>query len=270
MSGWIGGWTNGWAGSGAAAAPVSGMEIVADRAEMDAYAADPGTLVYNEALDRVYQRVDMGSFNLWLPLQMLLKADGTQYTPVVAQDVDGNDLHVYGGMTVPGSWPQIGTYTVNADHVVFDGVVYPNSASTAEKFILVLDMYDVPPAGAAGSAIAGCLGGSVRGGTSRVTGVRFTDGGTVPYPIDIGHYSASTTSLGAATYAAGDVLEVLADMRSDDGVTYLLSGSRGPGPATKRSLLLSGTRFFEVGALNASAAPVSGFKVRRAIQIDLT
>jgi hypothetical protein len=210
---------------------------------------------------------DLGGRNLWLLDRWVRKTDGTLYTTSIGQDVDENELDVYGGMTIPGTWPAIGTQTVNSDHVVFNGVVYPNSASTVEKYILYLEMYDNPPTGTTLSGMAGLLGGSILGGTSRVTGIKFASSGAGS-ALDMGHYSASQALGGTATFTLGKPVECFVDLSGTDALSIVKSGKGEI--ITKRSSILTGTRFFEVGAIDGSANAINNFKVKRAVFIELS
>jgi hypothetical protein len=246
----------------------AGIQSVDTYTDLAGITASPGAQRYVVDEAEVRTLIDVDG-EMWVRDRFIRKADGTLYTQALGLDVDGNKLDIYGGMTVPGTWPTIGTYTVNSDHVVFNGVVYPDSAVTAERYLLWLDMYEAPPSSVTGAGLAGLLGGNVRGGTSRITGIRFTDGSVTPQPLDIGHYSATQALAGGATWGAGYAVECLVDLSGADEVTELACG-RGPGVVTKRSSILTGTRFFECGAINGSAAGINGFKVRRACLITLT
>lgn len=252
--------------SGGAPAGIASVDTVVDLAGLT---ASPGDQRYVEEEGEVRTLIDCGPFNVWMRDRHCRKADGTLYDAALGLDDNANPLHVYGGMTIPGTWPSIGTQTVNADHVVLNGVVYPNSAVTASRYVLWLEMHEAPPVSSSGTGLSGLIGASTVGGTVRITGTRFTNGGANPVPVDIGHYSASQTQAGAATYQAGYPLECLVDLSSADAVSEVVCG-RGPGAVTKRSSMLTGTGFWEVGALTSGGTAINGFKVKRAALITLT
>lgn len=257
----------------AQAASVGGIQTVSSIEALLAMSGTDGQQVYvsPEGGTRTYYDFDGPGGGVWLRDSMCRRSDGTRYTGTIPVDGSGNALDVYGGMTdYMSGWPKIGTYSIEADHVVFNGVVYPAPVTTASRLLLYLMMHEAPPASSAGSGIFGFLGSSTVGGTTYISGIRFTNGAASPYPLDIGHYGTSQALLGAATHVTGRPIEALLDYSSDTAVSWVQGDGPARGPATKRTSILTGTNYFEVGALDSGVNPVSGFKVKRAVMITLT
>lgn len=252
-------------------APVpSGLASVADFSALAGLSVSVGTQVYVESEAGTRTLCAVGAFSLWLRDVWIRKTDGTLYTRTIAQASTGEDLHLYAGMsdTVSG-WPLIGTYNITADYVEVNGVLYPNSASTAERVYLYAEMYAAPPAGDPTAGFCGVMAGSNRGGTKRSVGVRFADTSS-PYGLRLGIFGNSFAELGASESVLGRPIELLMDLSSDDALTQGTGDGRGPGRLVKRSTIPTVQRLFEVGALDSGINPVSGFRVKRVIQIDLS
>ena len=253
-------------------APVpSGLASVADFSALAGLSVSVGTQVYVESEAGTRTLCAVGAFSLWLRDAWIRKADGTLYTRTIAQASTGEDLHLYAGMsdTVSG-WPLIGTYDLsNPAYVEVNGVLYPNSASTAERVYLYAEMHSAPPAGDPTAGFCGVMAGSNRGGSTRSVGVRFADTSS-PYGLGLGIFGNSFAELGASESVLGRPIELLMDLSSDDALTQGTGDGRGPGLLVKRSTIPTVQRLFEVGALDSGINPVSGFRVKRVIQIDLT
>lgn len=252
---------------------AGGIETVASIEALLAMSGTDGQQVHvtPEGGTRTFYGLDSPAGGVWLRDSMCRKSDGSRYTGAIPVDGSGNDLDVYGGMTdYMTGWPKIGTYSIEDDHVAFDGVVYPAPATTSARLVLYLLMHAAPPASSAQSGIFGFLGSSTVGGTTYISGVKFTDGSSSPYPLGIGHYGASQALLGAGSHVTGRPIEALLDYSSDDAVSWVQGDGPRRGPQTKRTSILTGTNYFQVGALNSSVVAVAGFKVKRAVMITLT
>lgn len=254
-----------------ALAPIaSGVASVGTFSDLAGLGASVGTQVYVEDEGGTRTLCAVGAFSLWLRDAWVRKADGTLYTLAIDTASTGEDLHLYAGMgdTISG-WPLIGTYTINADYVEINGVLYPNSASTAERVYLYAEMYAAPPAGNPTTGFCGVMAGSNRGGSTRSLGVRFTDT-TSPYGLGLGIFGSSIAYGGASESVLGRPVELMMDLSSNDALSQAMGDGRGPGLVIKRSSIPGTQRLFELGALDSGASPISGFRVKRAIQIGLS
>ena len=249
----------------------SGIASVEDFAALAALSLPVGTQVYVESEAGTRTLCAVGAFSLWLRDAWVRKTDGTLYTRAIAQASTGEDLHLYAGMsdTISG-WPKIGTYDLsNPAYVELNGAVYPNSASTAERVYLYAEMYSAPPAGDPSAAFCGFTVGTFRGGSPAYMGIKFSDT-TSPYGLHLGVFGSSVAYGGSSESALGRPVEMLMDLSSADALTQGMGDGRGPGLVIKRSSLDTGQRYAEAGALDSGVGPVSGFRIKRAIWIDLT
>lgn len=256
-----------WTSGGGAGAGILSVGTFSDLA---ALGASVGTQVYVEDEGGTRTLCAVGAFSLWLQDRLVRKADGSLYARAVGQASTGEDLHLYAGMvdTISG-WPKIGTYNITADYVELNGAVYPNSASTAERVYLYAEMYSAPPAGDPSAAFCGFTVGTFRGGSPAYMGIKFSDT-TSPYGLHLGVFGSSVAYGGSSESTLGRPVEMLMDLSSNDALTQGMGDGRGPGLVIKRSSLDTGQRYAEAGALDSGVNPVSGFRIKRAIWIDLT
>ena len=251
------------------ASGIASVDTFSDLAGLDAAV---GTQVYVEDEGGTRTLCAVGAFSLWLRDAWVRKTDGTLYTCTPATDTEGtpNDLHLYAGMSaVPAAWPIIGTASVTANYVELNGVVYPDSASTAERCYLYLELYAAPPHGHAAEGFCGIMAGSNRGGTTRSLGVKFT-GTSSPYGLALGIFGNSIAEGGSSSSVLGCPVEALIDLSAAGALSQGMGDAREPGLVVRRQTITTTQRFFEVGALDAGASAVNGFRLIRAIQIDLT
>lgn len=255
-----------------ALAPIaSGVASVGTFSDLAGLGAAVGTQVYVEDEGGTRTLCAVGAFSLWLRDAWVRKSDGSIYTRTIDTASTGEDLHLYAGMsdTISG-WPIIGTYDLsNPAYVELNGVVYPNSASTAERVYLYAEMYAAPPAGDPTTGFSGVMAGSNRGGSIRSLGVRFTDTSS-PYGLGLGIFGTSIAYGGASGSVLGRPVELLMDLSSNDALSQAMGDGRGPGLVLKRSSIPGSQRLFELGALDSGANPISGFRVKRVIQIGLS
>ncbi len=253
-------------------ASEGGVRVVATFSALAGLIASVGDQVYVEDEAQLRTLVDVEGVELWLLDAWVRKADGTLYTATIAQDTEGtpNDLHLYAGMpSVPAAWPILGTSDVtNPAYVQLNGAVYPNSASTATRCYLYLEMYAAPPFGDPTAGFCGIMAGSNLGGTTRSLGVKFTDTSS-PYGLALGIFGTSIAYGGSSESVTARPVEALIDLSDAAALSCAVGNGRVPGLVISRSQIPATQRFFEVGALDAAANPVNGFRLRRAIQIDL-
>lgn len=251
----------------------AGIQSVANFAALEGLIADVGTQVYVTNEGQTRSLVDVEGVELWLLDAWVRKADGTLYTATIAQDTEAtpNDLHLYAGMpSVPAAWPMLGTSDVtNSAYVELNGAVYPNSASTATRCYLYLEMYAAPPFGDPTAGFCGIMAGSNSSGTTRSLGVKFTDTSS-PYGLALGIFGTSIAHGGSSESVTARPVEALLDLSDAAALSCAVGDGRVPGLVIRRSLIPTTQRLFEVGALDAAANPVSGFRLKRAIQIDLS
>lgn len=255
----------------ALAPAASGITSVATFSALAGLGASVGTQVYVEDEGGTRTLCAVGAFSLWLRDALVRKSDGTLYDRAIDTASSGEDLHLYGGMsdTISG-WPIIGTYTINADYVEINGVLYPNSASTAKRVYLYAEMHAAPPAGDPTAGFCGVMAGSNLGGSTRSLGVRFTDT-TSPYGLGLGIFGTSIAYGGSSESVLGRPVELLMDLSSAAALSMAVGDGRGPGLAVKRSIIPGSQRLFEVGALASDGVtPISGFRIKRVVQIALT
>lgn len=255
-------------------AGTAGIASVASFSDLAALTPTVGDqrFVEDEGEVRTYCAVGGGGLALWLRDAWVRKSDGTLYTCTPATDTEGtpNDLHLYAGMSaVPAAWPIIGTASVTANYVELNGVLYPNSASTAERCYLYLELYAAPPYGHASDGFCGIMAGSNRGGTTRSLGVKFT-GTSSPYGLALGIFGTSIAEGGSSSSVLGRPVEALIDLSAAAALSQGVGDGREPGLVVRRQTIHTTQRLFEVGALDAGASAVNGFRLIRAIQIDLT
>lgn len=245
----------------------SGVLTASTFAALAGLSAAVGTQVYIQSEAETRTKSQIGARELWLRDRWIRKADGSLYTRTVSQSSGGRSLQIYAGMPSMPAFSQIGTHTITADYVLLNGVVYDNSASTAELLYLYLHLYQAP--GWAGSGgLAGMLAGSVRGGTNYSVGPRLLDTSS-PFAMDLGYYGNSTTTGGSAEATVGHPIEMLVDLSAAGALTVATGNGRQTGLAVRRDAITTVQNFWEVGALDAGINPQDLYVVD-AVQIELS
>ncbi len=196
---------------------------------------------------------DMGveGFNLWVPLEIVQKSDGTFYTPGYCQAAGGGKAKMLPGVALDAEFSTTGTVDVDdADGVAVTGYSYLTITSTASRLLLAQQLHALPGGTVAESGVAA---GSVVGGQGRWINTRALSNGLV----SMGGYQ-SQVQKGRLVAEAGRPIWTLLDQSAATGPLRAWSAGGGQGQCVvaERSDMNTSGAYFQVMSVNSGGTGV--------------